>query len=371
MDCKPETIFANCFSRIATELTESTEIKKNNFKDLPTSAGLVLFTDSQNIPITLLAAANIRRTVKNKLAEQIEKSKRADLKSITSKIYYTPIACKFRLAVEYYTAVRKIFQQKYKDYITLVYPWFLAVNFNDRIPFFSVTRRPAFKSGEKIFGPFPTQKSAAAFQTILEDVFALCRRHEFVSNPQGCSYLQMDVCCGVCAGRISSEEYKKIVADAFAAGAEPDEAINNFQNQMQAAAKELNFEKAAALKKKIEKLSSLKKSAYRWTGDLEKLKIVHIDKSFKVKPQGQKSKKQTYAVFVMNAFGIIDAGDFTKDNFDAMKNAVAKNLEGLPNVPSGEIFEPLAIVTYFLYRSKPSGLWLNAAEPLDIELIKL
>jgi excinuclease UvrABC nuclease subunit len=370
MDDKPETIFENCFSLVATENTEFTETKNNNFKDLPTSAGLVLFTDSQNSPIVLLTAANIRRTVKNKLAEQIEKSKRADLKSITVKIYYSAIACKFRLAVNHYTAVRKIFTEKYKDYITLVYPWFLTVNLNDRIPFFSVTRKPTFKAGEKILGPFPSQKSAAAFQTTLEDVFALCRKHKFINNPQSCSYLQMDVCCGVCAGKINIEEYKKIIGDAFAAGAEPDAAINNFQTEMQTAAKELNFEKAAALKKKIEKLATLKKSTYRWTSDLKNLKIVHTDKSFKIKPQGEKIKKQTYAVFAMNVFQILDAGDYFKDNPAEFIDAITKNIEQLSNSPVDEMLERFAIVTYFLYRSKPSGLWLNIQNKDFSEKIK-
>jgi excinuclease UvrABC nuclease subunit len=339
------------------EILGNSFLIENNIKDLPTSAGLVLFTDAQDSPITLLTAANIRRTVKNKLAEQIEKTKRTDLKSITAKIYYSAIQCKFRLAIEHYKAVKKIFADKYKDYITLVYPWFLVVNLNDRIPFFTVTRKPAFKAGEKILGPFPTQKSATAFQTTLEDIFALCRKREFINNPQSCSYLQMDVCSGVCADKISVEEYQKLITDAFAAGTEPDGAINNFQNQMQTAAKELNFEKAAALKKKIEKLSSLKKNAYRWTGDLEKLKIVHIDKSFKVKQQGEKIKKQTYAVFVMNVFGIIDAGDFLTDNPDDLTEAITKTSEQLSNLPTDEMLDKFAIVTYFLYRSKPSGIW--------------
>ncbi|MCE5339823.1 MAG: hypothetical protein LLF92_01670 [Planctomycetaceae bacterium] len=344
MDCKPETIFENCFP------------VENNIKDLPTSAGLILFIDSQDSPIALLTAANIRRTVKNKLAEQQDNTKRADLKSITAKIYYSAIPCKFRLAVNHYTTVRKIFAEKYKDYITLVYPWFLVVNLNDRIPFFYITRKPTFKAGEKILGPFPSQKSAATFQTTLEDVFALCRKHEFINNPQSCSYLQMDVCCGVCAGKITIEEYKKNIADAFAAGTEPDIAINNLQNQMQTAAKELIFEKAAALKKKIEKLITLKKPAYRWTGDLQKLKIIHIDKSFKVKPQDSKVKKQTYAVFVMDVFDITDLGDFIIENTDTITELIGQTRE-VAHTVNAETLDRFAIVTYFLYRSKPSGVW--------------
>jgi excinuclease UvrABC nuclease subunit len=352
------------------EIFKNSFLVENNIKDLPTSAGLVLFTDAQDKPITLLTAANIRRTVKNKLTEQIEKSKRTDLKSITSKIYYYICPCKFRLAITHYEAVKNIFADKYKDYITLVFPWFLTINFSDKIPFFNVTRKPTFKLEEKILGPFSSQKSATVFMTTLEDVFRLCRKSEFANNPQhaqSCPYLQMDSCCGVCTEKITTDEYKTIIDDAFSAGVDPENTINKFQIEMQTAAKELYFEKAAALKKKIEKLSSLKKQTYKWTGDLKNLKIIHVDKSAKIKPEGSKAKKQTYAVFAMNCFSVIDAGDFLKDDPNIINDAVKKSLEQLANSPDSNSLERFSIVTYFLYRSKPSGFWLNAQKEFDIE----
>ena len=123
--------------------------------DLPTSAGLVLFADSQNNPIQLLTASNIRRVVKNKLAEQEEKSKRADLKSITAKIYYSACPCRFRLAIKHLDAARKIFGTSYKDHIKFVRPWFIKTDIGERFASFSITKKPAFKTSEKILGPYP------------------------------------------------------------------------------------------------------------------------------------------------------------------------------------------------------------------------
>ncbi|HBG28461.1 MAG: hypothetical protein A2Y10_10825 [Planctomycetes bacterium GWF2_41_51] len=352
------------------EIFEKSISTQDNISDLPSSAGLVLFTDNQNNPITLLTTANIRRTAKTKLAEQQEKTKRADLKSITAKIYYKACQCKFRLAIIHYEAVKRLFTTNYKDYITLVWPWYLSVNINDKIPFFCVTRKPSFKAGEKILGPFPTQKSASVFMNILEDVYKLCRKREHVSDGQSCPYMQMDACVGVCAGKISFEEYKQIINEAFSAGAEPETAINNFQIEMQKAAKELQFEGAAGLKKKIDKLSALKKTVYKWTGDLRKLKIVHIDKSFKIKEQGSKKRKQSFAVFVINIFQIIDAGDFLWDNPDVVKSIVNKRLEELPEAGDEDALERFSIVTYFLYRSKPAGEWIKNLK-VNIENLKL
>ena len=348
------------------------ELEKELSK-LPTQAGLVLFADSQSLPILLLAAANIRRTAKNKLAEQKETTKKADLKSITAKIYYTVCPCKFRLAITYLQTVKKIFSPNYKDYITFVRPWFIGVNLSEKIPFFSITKKPATKSGEKILGPIPSQRSATVFLKALEDAFKLCKRNDLVNNPQraaGCPYLQMDACCGVCGGKISPEDYQNIIKDAFEAGAQPAKTIEKFQADMQTASKELGFERAAELKKKIEKLSLLKKQTYRWTGDLERLRIIHIDKSAKIKQEDSRAKKQTFAVFVMNFFETIDIGDFAGNDFDkiieVIEAALAKlNSNRQDTDDNTEVLEQFSIVSYFLYRTNSPGLWLEAGGGFD------
>ena len=181
MKPEAEEIFENCLSLDDKPI------------DLPSSAGLVLFADSLDRPIALLTAANIKRVAKTKLAEKIEPfgsaqgrpTKRADLKSITAKIYYSPCRCKFRLAVKYFDAVKKIFSQNYKDHITLVLPWFIKIDLNEKIPFFSVTKKPTFKNNEKTLGLFPGQKSAITFLKTLEDALGLCRKCEPIRQAQG------------------------------------------------------------------------------------------------------------------------------------------------------------------------------------------
>jgi hypothetical protein len=383
MGNQPDKIFENCISF------------NNNLSDLPNSAGLVLFADSQDLPILLLACANIRRNAKNKLAEQIDPSttlrvnragpstslpstmlgtgragatKKADLKSITAKIYYKTCPCKFRLAIAHWQAVRKIFGQNYKDYITFVRPAYIKTNLDEKTPSFSITRKPAFKDGAKILGPLPGQRSATVFLKALEDAFRLCKRNDLVNNPEqaeSCPYIQMDACSGVCGRKVSIEDYKNIIENAFEAGANPKAVIEKLKGQMQIASAELSFEIAAQLKKRIEKLSVLTKKTYRWTGDLKKLKIIHIDKSFKIKPEGAKKKVQAYAVFVMDFFNITDLGDFTRENPDLTYEAISKNICNCPENVSDEIIERFSIVSYFLYRSKPTGAWINASAGVD------
>jgi excinuclease UvrABC nuclease subunit len=359
-------------NNLPQEIFESCVLPDDAIQNLLSSAGFVLFTDEQNRPITLLTTANIKRTVKTKLAEKIESGKKTDLKSITAKIYYTPCRCKFRLAVKYYEAVRKIFGQNYKEHIKLVLPWFIKIDSGEKIPSFSITKKPTFRNAEEIIGPIVSQKAATAFLKTLEDAFRLCKRNDIVNNPalaQSCPYLQMDACVGVCAGKIGSEDYKSLLKETFEAAADPTEAIEKLQTQMQTASKELDFEKAAVLKKKIEKLSALKKQTYKWTGDLKKLKIVHIDKAGKIRAKGIRAKVQMYAVFVIDFFNINDLGDFALDEPDLIYDAINKNLSNPSQAICDEIIDRFSIVSYFLYRSKAPGIWINASKGFDREEI--
>jgi excinuclease UvrABC nuclease subunit len=343
------------------EIFENFFLPKNDLLTLPTSAGLILFADSNDNPVLLLTAANIRNTIKNKLIEQAEKSKRTDLKNITAKIYYSACQCKFRLALKHLAAVKKIFSENYKDHITFVYPWFIKINFAVQTPFFSITKKLLFKTDEKFLGPFPSQKSATDFLKAIQDAFKLCKRPDIANNlelAKSCPYLQMDSCCGLCADRIRADEYRQITKNVFATGANPSGEAENLHQQMTEAAKNLNFELAAELKKKIEKLSALKKQTYRWTSDLEKLKIVHTDKSAKIKQQGVRAKKQTLAVFVMNFFDVIDLGDFFTDEQAQISQAVENALCRLKNdFNEIETLEKFSIISYFLYRTGSTGLW--------------
>jgi excinuclease ABC subunit C len=343
------------------EIFENFFLPKDDLSVLPTSPGLILFTDDSDKPIQLLTAANIRNTIKNRLAEQAEKSKKTDIKDITAKIYYSACQCRFRLAIKHLEAVKKIFGENYKDHIALVQQWFIKVNFADKTPFFSITKKPSFKADGKILGPFPSQKSAADFLKAIQDTFKLCKRPDIANNSElakSCSYLQMDSCCGLCTGQISTDEYRQITKNAFTTGENPSYEVENLSRQMADAAKNLNFEQAAELKKKVEKLSILKKQIYRWTSDLEKLRIVHIDKSAKIKQQGVRAKKQTLAVFVMNFFDVIDLGDFFADEQDKISQAVEDALCRLKNgFNEIETLEKFSIISYFLYRTGSTGLW--------------
>jgi excinuclease UvrABC nuclease subunit len=165
----------------------------------------------------------------------------------------------------------------------------------------------------------------------------------------------------LCAGKISRAEYlAKIEKAVEAAGGKREGQIAKLEKEMAKLAGQMEFEKAQLVKKQIDQLAALGKPAYKWTTPLAQMAIVHIDKSAKITVEKQRRKEQTYSAFVIKAGDITELADFTIDQIDEVCKSIKEQLAGpAETIKAKQLAEQLAIVAYFLYRNKPSGLWLN------------
>jgi len=131
----------------------------------------------------------------------------------------------------------------------------------------------------------------------------------------------------------------------------------------------MEFEKAQLVKKQIAQLGTLAKTAYKWTGQLSQLTIVHIDKSAKINIEKQRKKELTYSAFVIRAGQIAELADFTIEQIDGVRQSIKEQLaQPVKTIGPERMAEQLSLVAYFLYRSRQGGLWLNlsAASPLHL-----
>jgi len=119
------------------------------------------------------------------------------------------------------------------------------------------TRR-VLQDGSKYFGPFP---DVNALDTFIEMIFKLypvrhCRTLRKRDTP--CLYYHMKQCKAPCCGKISSKEYNDYILEicGFLEG-KADDAVTKMTAEMKAAAKELDFEKAARLRDGIKALMVL------------------------------------------------------------------------------------------------------------------
>jgi hypothetical protein len=274
--------------------------------------------------------------------------------------------------LKYYRICRLLYPDSWDTLITFPKLWFVRINLSAQWPNFSATEKPLIADRQKTFGPFGTRKSANAYITALATAFGLCHRPDLIDSPAraaACPYLQMHTCPAPCVGNISRQDYSLQIDKAVsAAGGQSAQYADRIRDEMMQHAAQKQFEAAAALKKRLAALDLLKRGQYRWTRDISKLAILHIDRWARISPPGKKRKSQSYAAYLIKDGLVLDCGTFLLDDFDVIYQALQDRLER----PTGEIaaeklHETLAITASFLYRSNPPGIWTNCSADDDTQ----
>jgi excinuclease ABC subunit C len=142
------------------------------------------------------------------------------------------------------------FNVRYRDDKT--YP-VLAVTLNEEFPRLMVYRGPRRK-GVRYFGPYSHAWAIRETLDLLTRVFpartcsaGVFKRHSQIDRP--CLLGYIDKCAAPCVGRVSAEQHRRIVADFcdFLSG-KTDKFARGLEQQMHAAAEDLDFERAARLR---------------------------------------------------------------------------------------------------------------------------
>ncbi|AKS34510.1 excinuclease ABC subunit UvrC [Mycolicibacterium goodii] len=143
----------------------------------------------------------------------------------------------------------------------------LAVTLNEEYPRLMVYRGPRRK-GVRYFGPYSHAWAIRETLDLLTRVFpartcsaGVFKRHRQIDRP--CLLGYIDKCSAPCVGRVSAEQHRQIVGDFcdFLAG-KTDRLAKDMEQQMTAAAEELDFERAARLRDDISALKrALEKQA--------------------------------------------------------------------------------------------------------------
>jgi excinuclease ABC subunit C len=152
------------------------------------------------------------------------------------------------------------FNVRYRD--DKSYP-VLAVTLNEEYPRLMVYRGPRRK-GVRYFGPYSHAWAIRETLDLLTRVFpartcsaGVFKRHSQIERP--CLLGYIDKCSAPCVGRVTAEEHRRIVLDFcdFLSG-KTDRFARELEQQMNAAAGELDFERAARLR---DDLGALEKQA--------------------------------------------------------------------------------------------------------------
>ncbi|HVE44108.1 MAG TPA: excinuclease ABC subunit UvrC [Gammaproteobacteria bacterium] len=148
------------------------------------------------------------------------------------------------------------------------YPYILISHHDyPRIDFYRGKRK---KQLGRYFGPYPNAQAVRETISLLQKIFRLrtCEESYFASRSRPCLLYQINRCTGPCVKLISRDMYAQNVklAILFLEG-KSDQVMEILNQQMEKAAAELAFEKAANYRNQIDRLKEMQDRQYVDRGD--------------------------------------------------------------------------------------------------------
>ncbi len=138
------------------------------------------------------------------------------------------------------------------------YPY-IKIHWNEPYPRVTVTRLMS-EDGARYFGPYTS--AWAVYQTldVLRRIFPYltCDREITGLDKRACLYYDIKLCTAPCIGVIDQAGYRQMITDLmdFLAG-HSETIMTRMQDEMNSAAEELRFEKAAALRDRLKAVQSI------------------------------------------------------------------------------------------------------------------
>lgn len=347
------------------ELFENKRIlttSETTLRSLPNERGVLLFADSTNRPVQLFLTASIQNTVLSKCYScSTELTRRADLRPVAATVFYTLLSSEYHSYWLYNRLVHLLFPQQADEWLSL--PVSHCVRLDPAEPWaaFATSTHPFREKDAFYWGPFPTRREADFFAHIFNTLFVLCRNRSLAVGGQGgkCSYFQMNLCPAPCREANSRDRYQKAVFQAVQAARCPSAALaDSLMEKMKTLAAQLQFEQAQNIKNQLEAIKKLQTEPYQWTAELNRIRILHIDKSHSVRLQNQKKKCTVYQAFLISGQTTEKLIHFTLDTIENLLEALASP-PGRCLLPNANSSEHLSLTSLFIYKNHPPGLWLN------------
>ncbi len=231
-------------------------------KKLPRKPGVYLMKDADGHVIYVGKAVSLRSRVRQYF--QSSRNQTAKTRSMVTHIqefeYIVTDSEKEALILECNLI------KKYHPYYNILlkddktYPY-IKVTVQEMFPRIFVTRRLE-KDKAKYYGPFTDVLAMRETVETLHKLFPIrkCRKSlpREIGRERPCLNHHIGQCIAPCGGQVSQKEYLEYIRDAmdFLEGKHED-ILKKMQKEMQAAAEEMEFEKAASLRDKIRSIQSV------------------------------------------------------------------------------------------------------------------
>jgi len=144
------------------------------------------------------------------------------------------------------------------------YPY-IYVNYNDDFPRLEITRKVLKGKNIKYFGPFSS--GARALLDSIYEIIPLVQKKSCVKGGKACMFYQIKKCFAPCEGKISKEDYRKLLNEALSLINNKSKVLDKLNEKMLEYSEQLRFEDAMNIRNRIE---SIGKSQIKSTLDFAK-----------------------------------------------------------------------------------------------------
>lgn len=225
--------------------------------DLPERPGVYLFKDAEGEVLYVGKARSLRQRVRSYFQSSKYLTTRilrlmqrvADLEFIVTRNEVEALVLENTLIKRY----RPRYNVRLRDDKT--YPY-LKITVNERWPRVSVVRQVK-DDGARYFGPYTFSASLQEALRLIRRVFPYrtCSNHRLARGGRPCLHYYIGRCLAPCAGLCDEEQYDGMIREliAFLEG-RSREMLNRVERQMQEAAENLEFERAAELRDQLRAL---------------------------------------------------------------------------------------------------------------------
>ena len=222
--------------------------------NLPTKPGCYLMKDASGEIIYVGKAINLRNRVRSYFhssADHNGKTRQmvrriADIDTIVVGSELEALILEMNLIKKH----RPHYNVRLKD--DKRYPY-IKVHWADPFPKVTVTRQMV-NDGSRYFGPYTSVWAVHQTLDVLRRIFPYltCDRVITGKDPRPCLYYDIKLCSGPCIGAIQQAGYRQMISDLceFLEG-RTEPIVDRLRREMEQAAEELRFERAAALRDQI------------------------------------------------------------------------------------------------------------------------
>src|SRR5690606_36397375 len=132
------------------------------------------------------------------------------------------------------------------------YPY-IKVSWHMPYPKVETTRR-IVQDGSRYFGPYVAMWAVQNTLQTLRKAFPYltCDREITGNDPRACLFHDIKLCNAPCIGAVSKDEYRAMISELMdTLGGKSEHVVQRLENEMNAAAETLDFERAAAIRDQL------------------------------------------------------------------------------------------------------------------------